>query len=95
MSKKEDNSNSRVSPRALQRKLSQLSRQKSVGEDSLDIKRLRNSVENLHRGSKGSRTDRSLSTDDPNIYERYTDIVKHLRLFYEQFKKYGVREVKY
>ena len=92
MSKKEDAPISK-SPFTSSQKPSGASKQKAQIDDLAS--QLRSKIENgddFYR-SKGSRTERSGSTEDPNFYEKYTETIKQLKNFFEEFKGYAINKV--
>jgi len=89
MSKREEGSNTRVSPRALQQKLNVISKQRSVNEGRVDSKKTGDSLEELSHG-KMSHTDKSILIDDPNFYEKHLEMIRQLRSFYEELKIYSM-----
>lgn len=49
-------------------------------------------LEELHQ-QKGQRSAGSTSTDDQRYQEKYMDLTKQLKEFFEDFKSYAMREV--
>lgn len=91
MSKREE-TNTRISPRALQKKLSAISRQRSVHEGSTDSRKVRgNSTDELNQ-TKGSRFEKSISIDDRQLHDKYTEFVNQLSGVYEDLKRYALSE---
>lgn len=93
MSKKEDVQITKPSFISSQQKPTGISKQKAQTEEINP--QLKSKIENgdeFYR-SKGSRTERSASTDDPNFYEKYTETIKLLKNFFEDFKGYAINKV--
>ena len=92
MSKKEDNSTMKQTSHTSQRKLSANIKQKTnIVEISSDKRLKTESAEDFR--SKGSRTERSFSTEDPNILEKHTELAKQIKIFYDKFTNYAVNQV--
>jgi len=94
MSKKEDNILSKPSFTSSLQKPSGSQKQKGQAEDINPAIKSRIENGDEYYRSKGSRTERSASTDDPNFYEKYTETLKQLKNFFEEFKGYAINKVK-
>jgi len=92
MSKKEDNILSKPSFTSSLQKPSGSQKQKGQAEDINPVIKSRIENGDEYYRSKGSRTERSASTDDPNFYEKYTETLKQLKNFFEEFKGYAINK---